>query len=126
MPLASGLVAALCALTTLLALNVSWGRIVHRVPHGEGPNHELSRSIRAHGNSVEHLVPLGLMLLAAGLLRAPAIAVGILGGAAIVARVLLSYGILAKGRFSFRRIGAWSTYAIELGLVGLVAYTASR
>ena len=120
MPPVAALVAAHCLLVTLLALNVSRERIVKRVPHGEGPNHELARSIRAHANAVEHLVPIGLLLFAAASVDASPLAIAVLGGASLVARVSLTLGILVKGRFGLRRAGAYGTYAIELGLIGVV------
>lgn len=126
MPAAALLVALLCLLTVALAFNVSRERIKYRVPHGEGPNHELSRSIRAHMNSVEHLVPLGLLLVLAGQLGVTEEIVIPFGAAAIVARLLLSAGILLKGRFVLRRWGAYSTYVIELVLVGFVVEAALR
>lgn len=126
MPTAAVLIALLCLVTVALAFNVSRERIKYRVPHGEGPNHELARSIRAHMNSVEHLVPLGLLLVLAGTLGvAEEVVVG-LGSAALLARLLITAGILMKGRFVLRRWGAWGTYAIELMLVGYVMEAATR
>jgi uncharacterized membrane protein YecN with MAPEG domain len=120
MPLAATFVALLALVTTGLALNVSYGRLRHRIPHGEGPNRELARAIRAHMNSVEHLVPLGLLLLCFAGLGGDPMLLRWVGAVAVVARVALTVGILVKGAFMARRLGAWVTYAIELGLVGLV------
>lgn len=120
MPLAATFVALLALLTTSLALNVSFWRLRHRIPHGEGPNRELARAIRAHMNSVEHMVPIALLLLCYAGLGGDSTLLGALGAAAVLARIALTIGILVKGALLARSLGAYVTYAIELGLVGLV------
>jgi uncharacterized membrane protein YecN with MAPEG domain len=120
MPLAITVVALLSLITTGLAFNVSVGRFRHHIPHGEGPNHELARAIRAHMNSVEHLLPLGLLLFGYAWLDGDPTMLGAIGAAAILARMSLTIGILVKGAFPARRFGAFATYALEVALVALV------
>ncbi len=117
-------VALLSLLTVGLAFNVSLGRMRHRIPHGEGPNRELARATRAHMNSVEHLVPLGLLLLSYALLGGTSAAIVSIGIVAVVARVALSVGILRKGAFPLRRFGAYATYLLEALLVALALVAA--
>ena len=118
--LAAVFIAILVFVTAGLAFNISVGRFRHHIPHGEGPNRELARPIRAHMNSVEHSLPIGLLLLTYALLKGNATAILWIGTAAVVARIALSIGILRKGAFSLRRYGAFVTYAIEVLLVVLV------
>jgi len=57
----TGIAAALCGLLLLtLALRVSLLRVRHKVALGDGGVPELSRAIRAHGNTVEQ-VPVFLL-----------------------------------------------------------------
>lgn len=118
-------IALLGLASALLAMNVSRGRIVLRIPHGEGPNHELSRAIRAHANSVEHLVPIGLLMLTYALMAGDARIVVLIGTVAVVSRVMITVGILKKGLFRLRTVGAFGTYLVELGLVVVVLIAAT-
>jgi uncharacterized membrane protein YecN with MAPEG domain len=122
--LAATFIAILVLLTIGLAFNVSVGRFRHRIPHGEGPKHELARAIRAHMNSVEHSLPIGLLLLTYALLEGNPRAILAIGTVAVVARVALTAGILIKGAFPWRRYGAFVTYAVEALLVALVLVAA--
>lgn len=122
--LAAVFVALLALVTVALAFNVSVGRFRERIPHGEGSNRELARAIRAHMNSVEHLVPIGLLLLSYGLLEGSPAAIAALGSSAVLARIALSIGILRKGAFRFRQLGAYVTYGIEAVLGALVLLAA--
>jgi uncharacterized membrane protein YecN with MAPEG domain len=122
--LAGTFVALLSLVTAGLAFNVSVGRFRGRIPHGEGPNRELARAIRAHMNSVEHLVPIGLLLLAYALLAGSPTVITALGSIALLARIALSIGILRKGAFRLRQLGAFATYAIEAALGPLVLVAA--
>jgi uncharacterized membrane protein YecN with MAPEG domain len=118
--LASSFVAVLLLFTVGLALNVSYGRMRHRHPHGEGPSRELARASRAHKNSVEHSVPIAVLLVCYALLQGDAAVIAALGAAAVTARVSLTVGILRKGAFSARRFGAYATYLVEGVLCVLV------
>jgi uncharacterized membrane protein YecN with MAPEG domain len=122
---AATLVALLSLFTAALAFHVSVGRFRLRIPHGEGPSHELSRRIRAHMNSVEHLVPVGLLLLSYALLDGDSRIIVAVGAVALLGRALLTLGILKKGAFSARRIGASLTYLVEAALAVLVLLRAS-
>jgi uncharacterized membrane protein YecN with MAPEG domain len=123
--LAALFVAILVLLTVGLAFNISVGRFRQRIPHGEGPNRELARAIRAHMNSVEHSLPIGLLLLCYALLAGDPTVILWVGTAAVAARIALSVGILLKGAFLWRRFGAWATYVVEVGLVVLVVEAAA-
>jgi uncharacterized membrane protein YecN with MAPEG domain len=123
--LAAIFIATLALLTVGLAFNVSVGRFRQRIPHGEGPNQELSRAIRAHMNSVEHSLPIGLLLLGYALLAGNPTVIVVLGALAVGARIALSIGILRKGAFAWRRYGAFATYGLEVSLIGLVLLAAT-
>ena len=122
--LAALFVAVLVLLTAGLAFNVSVGRFRHHIPHGEGPNRELARAIRAHMNSVEHSLPIALLLLTYALLDGKSLALLSIGTVAVVARIALTIGILRKGAFFWRRYAAFVTYGLEALLVTLVMVAA--
>ena len=122
--LAAVFIAVLVLLSVGLAFNISVGRFRHHIPHGEGPNRELARAIRAHMNSLEHSLPIGLLLLTYALLEGNPTAILSIGTVAVVARIALSLGILRKRAFAWRRYGAFVTYALEALLVALVVVAA--
>ncbi|MBC7172958.1 MAG: MAPEG family protein, partial [Polyangiaceae bacterium] len=68
---------------------------------------------------VEHLVPMGLLLLSYALLDGSTAAIVSLGAVAVVGRVAISIGILRKGAMVVRSYGAYVTYLVEALLVGL-------
>jgi uncharacterized membrane protein YecN with MAPEG domain len=85
------------------------------VRHGDGGHLDLANASRAHGNLVEHALPLLLLLLLWELQGASAVALTIAGALIVVARVLHATGFtLGKRRIHVG--GAGLTYALEVGL----------
>lgn len=106
-------------LTVMLAMNISRLRVTHKVANGDGSNKVLVKAIRAHMNSLEHILPFTLLLY---VLQGQAIsetlffmlAFGFLG-----VRLLHSYSML-NSKFTLRQFTAASTYALELSACALV------
>jgi|CXWL01.1.fsa_nt_gi uncharacterized membrane protein YecN with MAPEG domain len=101
----TALYAGLCGLLVLLlAIRVVLVRQRAKIGIGDGANHELTRCIRAHGNAVEY-VPMLLILL--GLCEAAGMAAAVLhgfGASILIARVLHAWGLsrsagISPGRF---------------------------
>ena len=101
-------------LAALLALNVSRVRIREKIPHGDGGNVSLKKAIRAHGNGVEHLIVVGLQVLALDLARAPSSALATLVIVFTGSRLLHAFSML-DSRFRLRQVSALGTYASEVG-----------
>lgn len=101
-------------LVALLALNVSRVRIREKVANGDGGSLPLKKAIRAHGNGVEHLVVVGLQLLALDIGQAPVPVQATLVIVFTLSRLLHALGMLGS-QFQLRRVAALGTYASELG-----------
>ena len=118
----TALYAALNALLTLgLAINVSRVRGKYNAFRpGDVAQADLQAAIRAHGNNVEHVPLVLLLLLIAELCGGHSMALHVLGGWLLLARVLHAYGLLKASPVQIA--GALSTYAIEAGLAGYVLW----
>lgn len=101
-------------LVTLLAMNVSRLRIRERVANGDGGQVSLKKAIRAHGNGVEHLVVVGLQVVALEACGAPGPVLATLVITFTVSRYLHAYSMLAS-RFRLRQLTALATYLSEVG-----------
>lgn len=102
-------------LVAALAVNVSRVRGKYKVFRGDGGHAELQGAIRAHGNNVEHVPLILLLLLIAELCGGSSVALHIVGGALLVSRVLHAFG-LTRGLAAIQIPGALLTYALEVGL----------
>lgn len=111
--------AANTLLLTLLALNVSRVRIRERVSHGDGGVLALKKAMRAHGNGVEHLVVVGLQVLALELMGASPAVLATLVLVFTGSRIVHAAGMLGS-LAGLRRAGAVGTYLSELGGVAAV------
>lgn len=112
----TALYGALAALLTLaLGLNVSRLRGKFNVFRGDGGHAELQGAIRAHGNAVEHLPMLVILLLIAELCGGNSTVLHIFGGALIVARVLHAVGLI-RGVQAVQIPGALTTYLLEAAI----------
>lgn len=103
-------------LLTLL-LRVVIRRWRYRVSLGDGGNADLKQSIRAHGNFVETVPWLLLLMLLMDISGVPALAMHIYGVALVVARVLHAWGIISFSGPNFGRI-AGMTLTILLFAAG--------
>ena len=114
--------AVVCGLGVLLlaglSMRVSRLRLRHRVFLGDGDVKELQVAIRAHGNAVEHLMPMLLLLVVYELLGARKILVDMFGLAIIIARVSHAVGYLRRVGM-LEQTGVALTYATEAAL-GLI------
>ncbi len=107
---------------TILAINISRLRIAEKVPHGDGDNVRLKKAIRAHGNGVEHVVVFALIVLALDSSHVPPILLATLVWGFTFARLAHAAGMLGS-IFNLRRLGASTTYLLELmGLAGVLRY----
>jgi len=107
---------------TLLALNISRLRISEKVANGDGNNVELKKAIRAHGNGVEHVVVFALLILALESGSAPSTLLAALVGVFTLGRLAHAAGMLGSF-FNLRRLGAVTTYLLELAaLAGVLRY----
>ena len=111
-------------LVFLLGANVSRERRSVTVTQHEAeadPKSALRKAIRAHGNCIEYVPMLSLMILAIGL-RMPLIPlwISILMFAAVASRYVHAVGILTGGSVfeanAMKAIGAFGTYVTGLGL----------
>jgi uncharacterized membrane protein YecN with MAPEG domain len=118
LPITMTLAGAAAILHIWLAMRVSQGRRQFKVSVGDGGNEGLLRRIRAHGNYIETMplviILVGLLELAGGDNR-------ILWGAAILyifARLLHVFGMDGDHRMRLRFIGMVASTLVLLGLAG--------
>ncbi|WP_224369891.1 MAPEG family protein [Hyalangium versicolor] len=112
----TALYGAISALLTLaLGLNVSRLRGKYNVFRGDGGHAELQGAIRAHGNIVEHVPILIILLLVAELCGGNSTVLHLFGGALVVARLLHGVGYI-QGKSAIQIPGALLTYALEAAL----------
>jgi len=100
-------------LVVALALNISLHRVQGRVFLTDQVPPELHRKIRAHGNSVEYFAVTTFLLAFLELQHAPSFWLHICGGIVLLARIVHSFGMLAKSGLAVRRLSAGSTYTIS-------------
>lgn len=88
--------AALALLLTVLSLHISRLRMRHKMSFGDGGQKDLQVAIRAHGNTLEQSMLLGLLMLLMELLRPGWSALAALGGIFVAARVLHAIAIFTR------------------------------
>ena len=123
-PLIAALYAALLGvLGAGLTVAVIVKRVRLRVDAGDGGLPEMAQAIRAHANFVEQ-VPLALLLITlAELLGTRPLALHLLGGVLIVARLLSAFGLSRSlGPTQPRQSGAGMTVLVTLGAAGAILY----
>jgi|TARA_R110002049_G_scaffold296621_1_gene484853 hypothetical protein len=97
----------------MLAMNISRLRIKYKVANGDGDNKEITKAIRAHMNSLEHILPFSLLLYVLQSQLTSGIIFVILAFGFLSIRVLHTYSMLSS-KFKLRQITAGSTYFIEV------------
>tara|TARA_R110002072_G_scaffold271474_2_gene431467 strand:- start:8184 stop:8513 length:330 start_codon:yes stop_codon:yes gene_type:complete len=97
----------------MLAMNISRLRIKHQVANGHGDKKEITKAIRAHMNSLEHILPFSLLLYVLQSQLTSDIIFAILAFGFLSIRVLHTYSMLSS-KFKLRQLTAGSTYFIEL------------
>jgi uncharacterized protein len=102
----------LVLLVTALGVNVSLMRMRKKIYAGDGGDKPLSKAIRAHGNSAEHIPFLIAPLLLLGMLNAGGTATLVAGALCLLARCMHSGGRLGN-KISFTMPAATLTYLLE-------------
>ncbi|SMF17318.1 hypothetical protein SAMN02745866_01134 [Alteromonadaceae bacterium Bs31] len=105
-------------LLCMLTANVSRLRYKLRLSIGDGGNKEMVYAMRAHSNGVEQVPIFALTLLVLTLLHSPNILLAALVILFTLARIAHAYGMLFSA-FSARRLGAATTYLIQI--IGILA-----
>jgi uncharacterized membrane protein YecN with MAPEG domain len=122
----TALYAGLCALLLLVfAALVSRYRMKFRVGLGDGGNAELARAIRVHGNAVEWMLPMLLLLLIAELNHTSHVLLHVCGAAFVLARIAHGVGLTRRpGESPGRMLGtavSWTVIAV-LAIVNIVDF----
>src|SRR5258708_18793197 len=105
-------VGLLMMLVLLLGLNASRMRVKLKIYLGDGGNKAMAAAERAHGNTVEHAMPLAILLVMMEVTGAPKSAIPVLGSLAVAARALRSGGMLARLKAA-GLTGVVMTYGLE-------------
>ena len=100
-------------LITVLAMNISRLRMKEKIGTGDGGNKPLAKAIRAHMNSIEHILPYSLVMYVLVWQELPFIFLSIMGFGFLLTRVLNSFSMLGS-RFRLRQITAGFTYLFEV------------
>ena len=121
-------VGLLMLLLLALGLNASWLRRSLKIYAGSGGNPKMHAAERAHGNTVEHALPLALLLVLLESMGAPKTAILVLGCLAVLARALRAAGFLLRSPV-MGMSGVVTTYSVE-GVMAvwltMLGYTAMR
>ncbi len=118
-------VALMMLLLTLLGMNSSRMRVKLKIFYADGGNLDMRAAERAHGNGVEHMVPLSILLVLLELGGVSKQAIVVLGVLCVLIRLAKAAGTV----FRVRQVGAplaGLTYGLELVMSGWLIATASR
>ncbi len=113
--------AALGALLLVgLAARIPALRRHHQVGIGDGDQPDLARAVRVHANAAEHM-PIGLLLLALLEIQGGSfMALHLLGGVFLIARVLHAWGLGQSAGVTRQR--TWGTLLTWLVLAGMAGW----
>ena len=122
----TALYAGLCALLLLVfAALISRFRMTFRIGLGDGGNAELARAIRVHGNAVEWMLPMLLLLLVAELNHTSHWLLHLCGAAFVLARIAHAVGLTRQsGESPGRKLGtvvSWTVIAV-LAILNIVDF----
>lgn len=108
------------ALIVVLAINTTRTRF--KTPRNPSPEQSeaLRRAMRAHGNNVEHGVPVILLMMFYELQGGATNLLCGIGAVYLLTRLLYSVGYYQKPAGKLMQLGAGLTYLVELALLGLV------
>ena len=118
-------VALLFLFVTALALNTSRHRRRTRVRFGDGGDDSLRRANRAHGNAIEHVTVIAILLVLFEYQGAAKTWIVVVGTAALIARALHAAAFIGKIR-RIGLVGVVMTYSLELFLCVSVAVNGLR
>jgi uncharacterized membrane protein YecN with MAPEG domain len=117
-PVTSALVVLFGALITALAINATRQRIAAARARGDAARdaakEAVNRASRAHGNTLEHALPLLLVLLCAELNGGTRPWLVTLGALFVAARLFYVYGMITRPVSPPMRFGAGLTYVVEI------------
>lgn len=122
-PVTSTFVVLFGALITGLAINTTRQRIRAGREQTPAAKEAIQRASRAHGNTLEHALPMLFMLLCAELNGGTRPWLVTIGVAFLVARLFYTYGMITRPVSPPMRFGAGLTYALE---IVALSYLASR
>ncbi len=108
-------------LLTMLAMNTTRLRFTKSRSTDPADKEAIRRASRAHGNTLEHTLPVLLLMFFIEVNGGDIRTLCIIGSAFIAVRLLYVYGLLTRPASKPMQLGAGLTYLIELVLIGLLA-----
>ena len=117
----TALYAGLCALLLLVFAGlISRHRMKLRVGLGDGGHPPLTRAVRVHGNAVEWMLPMLLLLLIAELNHASHLLLHVCGLAFVAARIAHAVGLSGSaGESAGRKVGTVVSWLV-IGVLAIV------
>ncbi len=104
----------------ILSVRIIFIRRANRVPNGDNNNLSLHKAIRAHGNFIENIPIILILMFCAENNGASNLLLHIVGVALLLARILHGYGISAINEdFRFRIVGTILTIFLAAFLVAV-------
>ncbi|HRI10077.1 MAG TPA: MAPEG family protein [Nannocystaceae bacterium] len=119
-PITATFTAIFAAMLTALAINTTRQRLRYGRDRTQAATEAIRRASRAHGNTLEHALPLLLVLFFAETHGAAREWLCGLGGAFVLARASYVYGMLTRPTSPPMRLGAGATYSIEVAAIGVL------
>jgi len=104
-------------LLLVLAARISAFRMKLKVGLGDGGHPEMTRAIRVHGNSVEWMLPMLVLLLVAELNHANPLFLHVCGSVFLVARVAHAVGLSRAAGESPGRFGGTTASWLVIGVL---------
>lgn len=100
-------------LIVFLAMNISRLRMTEKVANGDGGNKRIIKAVRAHMNSLEHILPFTLLLYFLYTHSISSVVFSVLAFGFLAVRFVHSYSMLGS-KFRLRQVTAMLTYSFEL------------
>lgn len=112
-----------CVLVVVLGARVALWRNAHQVGLGDGGDKELLKRVRAHGNAVENLPLLFLLLGGMELTGYPAWLIHSIGAGILISRLAHAWGLSRRsGRSVGRLTGMALTWLLMLVMAGFAVW----
>jgi uncharacterized membrane protein YecN with MAPEG domain len=108
-------------LLTVLAMNTTRLRFTRSRSTDPADKEAIRRASRAHGNTLEHTLPVLLLMFFYEVNGGDIATLCIVGTVFVAVRLIYVYGMLTKPASKPMQLGAGLTYLIELILLGLLA-----
>jgi uncharacterized membrane protein YecN with MAPEG domain len=110
-------------LLTVLAMNTTRLRFTRSRSTDAADKEAIRRASRAHGNTLEHGLPVLLLMFFYEVNGGDIATLCLVGTTFVAARLVYVYGMLTKPASMPMQFGASLTYLVELTLIGLLAAT---